>query len=127
MPRRQELVSTDLQGGTVVLMHGRATKFVVTQFAEQICEKVKIPGFRNAMTTTSSYLAPDHPGMALSHAFPSLPANGFNPYDVRHQQHPFVNEPTSSDSSEETTRLVSVMRSRSTRLARKYLMLFVIE
>jgi hypothetical protein len=78
-------------------MHGRATKFVVTQFAEQICEKVKIPGFRDAMTTMSSYLAPDHPGMTLSNAFPSLPANGFNPYDVHQQQHPFVNEPTSFD------------------------------
>ena len=49
------------------------------------------------MTTMSSYLAPDHPGMTLSNAFPSLPANGFNPYDVHQQQHPFVNEPTSFD------------------------------
>jgi hypothetical protein len=56
-----------------------------------------IPRFRDAMTTRSSYLAPDHPGMALSNAFPSLPVSGFNPYDVHQQQHPFVEEPTSFD------------------------------
>jgi hypothetical protein len=55
-----------------------------------------IRGFRDIMTM-SPYLAPVHPGMALSNAFPSLSANAFNPYDVHQQQHPFVNELTSFD------------------------------
>ena len=44
-----------------------------------------------------SYLTPVNPGMAMPNTFPSLSANGFNPYALHLQQHPFVYEPTSFD------------------------------